>query len=182
MGKTITEKIFSRVTGKDVIAGDIVFPEPEIITVHDWYVVNFDAALEELGINKLYDPDKLIISTDHEPIAVSLQAAERQKKVREIVKKYGIKNFFDTGRGGHGHVFPVEMGLIKPGMFVEAYDVHVTNFGSVGALAIPVLIEITEVLACGSVWLKTPETVRVNLNGKMSLGTTIRDIAQKIIN
>ena len=90
-----------------------------------------------MGINKLYDPDKLIISTDHEPIAVSLQAAERQKKVREIVKKYGIKNFFDTGRGGHGHVFPVEMGLIKPGMFVEAYDVHVTNFGSVGALAIP---------------------------------------------
>ena len=88
MGKTITEKIFSRVTGKDVIAGDIVFPEPEIITVHDWYVVNFDSALEELGISKLYDPDKLIISTDHEPIAVSLQAAERQKKVRQIVKKF----------------------------------------------------------------------------------------------
>lgn len=181
MGKTITEKILSRVTGSDVSAGDIIYPEPELLTVHDWYVVNFDKALQELGVDRLYDPDKLVISTDHEPVAVSPQAAERQKLVREIVKKYGIKNFYDTGRGGHGHVFPVEMGYVKPGMFVEAYDVHVTNFGAVGALAIPVLIEITEVLACGSVWLRTPDTVRVNLTGALLPGTGIRDVAQKLI-
>jgi 3-isopropylmalate/(R)-2-methylmalate dehydratase large subunit len=181
VGKTITEKILSRVTGSDVSAGDIIYPEPELLTVHDWYVVNFDKALQELGVDRLYDPDKLVISTDHEPVAVSPQAAERQKQVREIVKKYGIKNFYDTGRGGHGHVFPVEMGYVKPGMFVEAYDVHVTNFGAVGALAIPVLIEITEVLACGSVWLRTPDTVRVNLTGALVPGTGIRDVAQKLI-
>jgi homoaconitase/3-isopropylmalate dehydratase large subunit len=181
VGKTITEKILSRVTGSDVSAGDIIYPEPELLTVHDWYVVNFDTALQELGVERLFDPDKLIISTDHEPVAVSPQAAERQKKVREIVKKYGIKNFFDTGRGGHGHVFPVEMGFVKPGMFIEAYDVHVTNFGAVGALAIPVLIEITEVLACGSVWLRTPDTVRVNLTGALAPGTGLRDVAQKLI-
>ena len=181
MGKTITEKILSRVTGGDVSAGDIVYPEPELVTIHDWYVVNFDKALEELGVDRLYDPDRLIICTDHEPVAVSPQATERQKKVREIVRKYGIRHFYDAGRGGHGHVFPVEMGFVKPGMFVEAYDVHVTNFGAVGALAIPLLIEITEVLACGSVWLRTPETVRVNLTGELSPGTGIRDVAQKLI-
>ena len=181
MGKTITEKILSRVTGSDVLAGDIVYPEPELLTVHDWYVVNFDRALEELGVDRLYDPDKVIICTDHEPVAVSPQAVERQKKVREIVKKYGIGNFFDAGRGGHGHVFPVEMGFVKPGMFIEGYDVHVTNFGSVGALAVPVLIEIAEVLACGSVWLRTPETVRVNLTGSLQPGTGVRDVAQKLI-
>ena len=181
MGKTITEKVLSRVTGRDVSAGEIIYPEPELITVHDWYVVNFDKALKELGVEKLYDPDKLIISTDHEPVAVSPQASARQKQVREIVKKYGIKHFYDSGRGGHGHIFPVEMGYVKPGMFVEAYDVHVTNFGAVGALAIPVLIEITEVLACGSVWLQVPETVRVNLTGSLIPGTNMRDVAQKLI-
>ena len=181
MGKTITEKILSRVTGDDVSAGDIVYPEPELITIHDWYVVNFDRALAELGVERLYDPDKVLICTDHEPVAVSPAATERQKKVREIVAKYGIKHFFDAGRGGHGHVFPVEMGFVKPGMFVEAYDVHVTNFGAVGALAIPMLIEITEVLACGSVWLRTPETVRVDLTGELSPGTGIRDVAQRLI-
>ena len=181
MGKTITEKILSRVTGADVSAGDIVYPEPELITIHDWYVVNFDRALAELGVDRLFDADKVLICTDHEPVAVSPQATERQKKVREIVAKYGITHFFDAGRGGHGHVFPVEMGFVRPGMFVEAYDVHVTNFGAVGALAIPLLIEITEVLACGSAWLRTPETVRVDLTGKLSPGTGIRDVAQKLI-
>ncbi len=181
MGKTITEKILSRVTGDDVSAGDIVYPEPELITIHDWYVVNFDRALAELGVERLYDPDKVLICTDHEPVAVSPAATERQKKVREIVAKYGIKHFFDAGRGGHGHVFPVEIGFVRPGMFVEAYDVHVTNFGAVGALAIPMLIEITEVLACGSVWLRTPETVRVDLTGELSPGTGIRDVAQRLI-
>ena len=181
MAKTITEKILSRVTGEDVSAGRIIFPEPELLTVHDWYVVNFDRALEELGVDRLHDPDRLLICTDHEPVAVSPQAVARQKKVREIVRKYGIRNFFDTGRGGHGHVFPVEMGFVRPGMFIEAYDVHVTNFGAVGALAIPVLIEIAEVLACGSVWLRTPETVRVNLTGRLAPGTGIRDVAQKLI-
>ncbi len=181
MGKTITEKILSRVTGGDVSAGDIVYPEPELVTVHDWYVVNFDRALAELGVHRLHDPDKVLICTDHEPVAVSPAATERQKKVREIVAKYGIRHFFDAGRGGHGHVFPVEMGFVTPGMFVEAYDVHVTNFGAVGALAIPLLIEITEVLACGSVWLRTPGTVRVNLTGKLSPGAGIRDVAQRLI-
>ena len=181
MGKTITEKVLSRVTGDDVSAGDIVYPEPELVTIHDWYVVNFDRALAELGVDRLYDPDKVLICTDHEPVAVSPQATERQKKVREIVAKYGIRHFFDAGRGGHGHVFPVEMGFVRPGMFVEAYDVHVTNFGAVGALAIPMLIEITEVLACGSVWLRTPETVRVDLTGELSPGTGIRDVAQRLI-
>ena len=64
MGKTITEKVLSRVTGSDVAAGDIIYPEPELLTIHDWYVVNFDTALQELGVDRLYDADKLIICTD----------------------------------------------------------------------------------------------------------------------
>jgi 3-isopropylmalate/(R)-2-methylmalate dehydratase large subunit len=181
MGQTITEKILSRVEGRSVSAGEIIHPVPELVTCHDWYVVNFDRALEEFGVDKLFDPDRVLISTDHEPVAVTPQSAERQKKAREIVAKYGIKHFYDVGRGGLGHIFPVEIGLIKPGMFVEAYDTHVTNYGAVGALGIALVVEISEVLALGSVWLRVPETVRVNLRGALQPGTGMRDIAQKLI-
>jgi 3-isopropylmalate/(R)-2-methylmalate dehydratase large subunit len=180
-GQTITEKILSRAAGKPVREGDIIAPEPDLITTHDWYVVNFADVLDKLGVEKLYAPEKLLISTDHEPVATTPMAAMRQRRVREIVQKYGIKHFYDVGRGGHGHVFPMEMGYIKPGMFVEAYDIHVTNYGALGCLAIPLVTEITEVLACGSVWLKVPHTVRVNLRGKLPPGTTMRDAAQKMI-
>jgi len=181
MGQTITEKILSRVIGQKVSVGDIVHPVPELMTVHDWYVANFDKALQEFGVTKLFDPDRVLISTDHEPLAVTPQSSERQKRVREIVEKYGIKQFYDVGRGGLGHIFPIEQGIVRPGMFVEAYDVHVTNFGAVGVLAIPLVVEISEALALGSVWLRVPETVRVEVSGQLASGTSIRDVAQKLI-
>ncbi|MET0164854.1 MAG: aconitase/3-isopropylmalate dehydratase large subunit family protein [Vicinamibacterales bacterium] len=181
MGQTITEKILSRVIGRKVSVGDIVHPVPELMTVHDWYVANFDKALQEFGVTKLFDPGRVLISTDHEPLAVTPQSSERQKRVREIVEKYGIKQFYDVGRGGLGHIFPIEEGIVRPGMFVEAYDVHVTNFGAVGVLAIPLVVEISEALALGSVWLRVPETVRVNASGRLASGTSIRDVAQKLI-
>jgi 3-isopropylmalate/(R)-2-methylmalate dehydratase large subunit len=181
MGQTISEKILSRIEGRPVSAGAIIHPVPELITCHDWYVVNFDRALEEFGVKRLFDPDQVLISTDHEPVAVTPQSSERQKKVREIVAKYGIKHFYDVGRGGLGHIFPIEMGFIKPGMFIEAYDTHVTNYGAVGALGIALVVEISEVLALGSVWLRVPETVRVNLRGALQPGTSMRDIAQKLV-
>lgn len=180
-GMTITEKILSRASGRAVREGEIVAPEPDLVTTHDWYVVNFADVLDKLGVHKLYAPEKVLISTDHEPVATTPMAAMRQRRVREIVRKYGIKHFYDVGRGGHGHVFPMEMGYIKPGMFVEAYDIHVTNYGALGCLAVPLVTEITEVLACGSVWLRVPHTVRVNLLGRLPAGSTMRDAAQKLI-
>ena len=45
MAQTATEKILSRVLGAPAAAGEIVYPEPELITVHDWYVANVAAAL-----------------------------------------------------------------------------------------------------------------------------------------
>lgn len=180
-GLTITEKILGRVEGRTVRAGEIIYPRPDLVTVHDWYVVNFDRALQDAGVTSLFDADRVLISTDHEPLAVTPQASERQKRVREIVAKYGIRQFYDVGRGGLGHVFPVEMGIVRPGMFVLAYDVHVTNFGAVGVLGIPLVVEISEVLALGSVWIRVPETIRVNLRGRLPAGCSIRDAAQKLI-
>lgn len=181
MGNTIAEKILSRVAGCAVHVGDIIYPEPDLITIHDWYFRNAGRALDNLGVSELFAPDKVLVSTDHEPLAVSLDAAVRQREVRQLAKKYGVAHFFDVGRGGHGHIFPMEQGLVRPGMFVLAYDTHVTNYGAVGALGVALVTEISEVLACGSAWIRVPETVRVLLNGTLSKGVTIRDVAQTIL-
>ena len=50
-----------------------------------------------------------------------------------------------------------------------------------GCLGIPLVTEISEVLACGSAWLRVPETIRVNLTGSLTPGVTMRDIAQRLI-
>jgi 3-isopropylmalate/(R)-2-methylmalate dehydratase large subunit len=181
VGQTLTEKILSRAMGRSVRAGEVIYPEPDVVTVHDYYVVNFDRALQDLGVDRLYAPDKVVICVDHEPMAVSVVGAQRQKDIRAIVTKYGIKHFYDVGRGGHGHIFPMESGLVLPGQFALGYDLHIANFGAVGALGICMINEISEVLACGSVWLSVPETVRVNLTGRLAAGVSARDLAQRVV-
>jgi 3-isopropylmalate/(R)-2-methylmalate dehydratase large subunit len=179
-GQTITEKILSRICGRRVSAGEVVMPEAELITVHDWYTVNAFRTLDDFGVTRLHDASRVLLVTDHEPLAVSPQAFARQHAVRGIAQRFGVAHR-DAGRGGLGHVFPVEEGLVTPGMFIFAYDPHVTNYGAIGALGVAVLTEIPEVLACGSVWLPVPETLRVDITGALPFGVFARDAAQKLI-
>jgi 3-isopropylmalate/(R)-2-methylmalate dehydratase large subunit len=180
-GRTLSEKILSRAAGRDVRAGEIVFPEPDLIPVHDWYAANVGRILAQFGIEELWKPERTMFVTDHEPIALSPEAAARQKEVRALAARLKVGHFYDVGRGGHGHVFPVEEGLVKPGMFVLAYDTHVPNYGAIGALGFPMINEIVEVLALGSVWIKVPQTVRIELTGALPRGVFIRDFAQWLI-
>jgi 3-isopropylmalate/(R)-2-methylmalate dehydratase large subunit len=179
--QTTTEKILSRAAGRTVRAGDIIEPHPDLVVIHDWYAATVGATLDRFGVHQVVSSEKIIFVTDHEPLAVTPDAAMRQRKVREYAKKYGVGRFFDVGRGGHGHVFPVEMGLVHPGMYVAAYDTHVPNYGAIGALGIPFLTEIADVLAFGSVWLKVPRTLHVRLVGQLNSWVSARDFAQKLI-
>jgi 3-isopropylmalate/(R)-2-methylmalate dehydratase large subunit len=179
-GQTIAEKILSRICGRRVAAGEIVMPEAELVTVHDWYTVNAFRTLDEFGVTTLHDASRVLLVTDHEPLAVSPQAFARQQAVRGIARRFGVAHR-DAGRGGLGHVFPIEEGIVVPGMFVLAYDPHVTNYGAIGALGVAVLTEVPEVLACGSVWLQVPETLRVDIVGALPFGVFARDAAQKLI-
>ena len=179
--QTMAERILSRVVGRPVMAGDIVTPEADLVTVHDWYTVNAFRTLEAHGVERLHAPDRVLLCTDHEPLAVSPAATARQRAIAGIAERYGIKHHYPSGRGGLGHVFPVERGIVWPGMFVLAYDTHVTNYGAIGALGIAILTEVAEVLALGSVWVAVPETLRIDLTGALAPGVGARDAAQALI-
>lgn len=181
MGQTTSEKILSRVLGRTVQAGETIYPEGDLVTIHDHYLVNAARSLDDFGVKKLFKPERILFYTDHEPLAVSQATAEKHKRNLELCQSYEIGRYFGPGRGGHGHVFPMEMGLVTPGDFILGYDLHLPNVGAVGALGYVAGPEIAEVFACGSIWIRAPETVRVNLVGKFRRGVTVRDIAQRII-
>ena len=85
--------------------------------------------------------------------------------IRRIAKEWQVGRFFDVGQGGHGHIFPMEEGIVGPGSFLFAYDPHCSTFGAVGALALGVLTDISLVLATGTLSIQVPPTVRVELTG-----------------
>ncbi|MFO0253153.1 MAG: aconitase family protein, partial [Betaproteobacteria bacterium] len=78
--------------------------------------------------------------------------------------------------GGHGHIFPMESGLLLPGMFYFDNDRHATNAGAIGAFGFRIGTEITRVLATGTNWVMVPKTVRLTLKGRLQPGVYARDV------
>jgi homoaconitase/3-isopropylmalate dehydratase large subunit len=65
-------------------------------------------------------------------------------------------------------------------MFLFSYDMHCTNFGAVGALALRCGSEITTVLATGTLWTMVPRVVRVRLAGSLPSGVMARDVGFRL--
>ena len=174
---TATQKILARACQRQHVApGEVIYPEPEWVIVHDGFVETAYKELHSLGYGSIAHPERVMFVTDHEVSYGSQRAVERGRNIRQIAKAWHVGQVYDAGRGGHGHIFPMEQGLVRPGMFLFAYDMHCTNFGAVGALAMAAGTEVTAVLATGSLWTRVPETVRIDLQGRLPRGSHARDV------
>ncbi|BEU28476.1 aconitase family protein [Paraburkholderia sp. 22B1P] len=174
---TFAEKMFAKATGKNVVqAGDIVYPDPELIIIHDAYLEAAYRELQKLGYKRVTRPERLMAVTDHEVVYATQKSLERGRANRRIVRDWRVGRFFDAGQGGHGHIFPMEMGIVRPGMFIAAYDMHCSNFGAVGAYALATGPDITVMLATGTMWVEVPETIFVELKGNLAPGVHARDV------
>jgi len=181
MSMTAVEKILARASGvTSVNAGEIVYPKPGIVVLHDYLVPPCKKELDALGIDRLFDPNRVIIVTDHAVLYSSRQDAEFGKIIRRAVADWGIKHFYDVGQGGHGHIFLAERGIIRPGMFLFDNDRHCTNHGAYGAFALRTGAEITRVLATGTLWTMVPKTIRIKLTGTLQPGVFARDIGLRM--
>src|SRR3954471_2698498 len=181
MGMTAVEKTLAIKSGvASVKPGDVVCPQPDFIMIHDGVVMGAKRELDALGIGRLAAPDKVIMVTDHDVIYGSARAAERGAFNREAARSWGVTQFFDVGRGGHGHVFPMETGMLLPGMFYFDNDRHSTNAGAIGAFGFRMGMEISRVLATGTNWVTVPKSVRLTLKGRLAPGVYGRDLGLHI--
>ncbi|WP_158219243.1 MULTISPECIES: aconitase family protein [unclassified Achromobacter] len=178
---TISEKLLAQASGRErVQPGEIVSPNPELVIVHDGYLETAYEQLKEIGYRSIANPERVMVVTDHNVIQVTPKAIERSRANRRIAAEWKVGQFFDVGRGGHGHIYPMEAGFVKPGMFLFAYDMHCTNFGSIGAFALRAGPDIPVVLATGTIWTIVPETLRVDLVGKYRPGVHPRDLGFRL--
>ena len=175
------EKVLARKCGvASVRPGEIVYPDPDFIMIHDGVVMGAKRELDALGITRLATPHKVMMVTDHDVIYGSARAAERGAFNREAARIWGVTNFYDVGRGGHGHIFPMESGMLLPGMFYFDNDRHATNAGAIGAFGFRMGAEISRVLATGTNWVMVPKSVRLTLRGKLRSGVHARDVGFRI--
>jgi 3-isopropylmalate/(R)-2-methylmalate dehydratase large subunit len=177
MGMTAAEKILARASGaREVRAGDIIYPVPDFVMIHDGVVTGAKQELDALGIDRVFDPNRVLMVTDHDVVYLNDRAVARGAFNRKAAAAWGITQFYDAGRGGHGHIFPTERGLLLPGMFYFDNDRHCTNAGGIGALAIRVGADIGRVLATGTTWTLVPKSTRITIKGRLGRGVYGRDL------
>lgn len=177
MAMNAIEKSLARASSKDSVRpGDVVYPIPDRVLVHDGYIEMFKKQMDELGVAQVANPEKVVFVTDHEVIYLTPRAAARGAAIRAAARALGVGQFFDAGRGGHGHIFPMEKGMVLPGQCIMANDTHCSNFGAIGAIPFSERLHTICVLVTGTVWTVVPNVVHVTLNGRLAKGVYSRDV------
>jgi 3-isopropylmalate/(R)-2-methylmalate dehydratase large subunit len=181
MEKTISEKILGNASGqKHVKSGDFVKSYVNIAMMPDVIAVLAFEAMRKAGALKVWDPNKVVIILDHVAPPTSINGARVHTVIRNFVKEQKIKNFYDVQSGVCHQVLP-EKGHVKPGMVVIGADSHTCTHGAFGAFATGVgSTDMGAILARGKTWLKVPETIKVEVNGKLSKHVYAKDIILKI--
>ena len=182
MGMTFVEKIFAKYSGeKEVIPGQIVTVKPDHLLTHDNTAAIIQKIQPELEKYGVYGTSLSIIVLDHVIPAASEKTATNHKVIREFVKKYGIKHFFDVGCGVC-HQIVVEQGLALPGKLLLGSDSHTCSYGAIGAFSSGIdRTEAASLMLTGETWLKVPHSIKIILNGKLQPGVSAKDVILHII-
>lgn len=181
MGQTIIEKIISRNIGaQSVKPGDIVTVNVDRVMLDDIMIPFIVDKFKEMGFAKLWDPDKVVLIYDH-LVPASQQDDTRHYKIGDaFVEQYGIRNIHRSD--GICHQLMTEAGYVKPGDVVFGTDSHTTTYGCVGAFSTGIgYTEMAAILGTGSLWVKVPETIQIQIDGMLPEGVMSKDIILRII-
>ena len=98
-------------------------------------------------------------------------------------KEFGIELFgMNDKRQGIVHIIGPEQGFTQPGTVIVCGDSHTATHGAFGALAFGIgTSEVEHVLASQTLVQKKAKNFRINVNGKLSVGVTSKDVILQII-
>ena len=180
---TISQKILSRASGYDGMAepGEIVEAEIDYAMSHDGTSVLAIRSFREMGSEKVWDPDRVVVPYDHIVPANNETAADLQREVRNWAREQNISHFFDCGTGVCHQVFP-EQGLALPGTLLVGADSHSCTYGAFGAFGTGVgATDMAEIYSAGRLWFRVPETIGIKVEGRLAPFVSAKDIALQVI-
>jgi homoaconitate hydratase family protein len=180
MPHTFAERIFSCRAGRPVKAGEIVVLSPDRLLSHD-NTASIIGTFAKMGAERLAAPEKAVIVLDHCVPAATEKYAQNHLDIRRFVAAQGIEHFFDVGEGVCHQVF-AEQGFALPGELILGADSHTTTYGAFGAFAAGVgRTEMAALYAVDELWLRCPESVRVDVSGEFGADVYPKDLALYII-
>ena len=188
MPKTLYDKIWEdHMVHQQSDGTELLYVDRHLI-----HEVTSPQAFEGLRINKrkVRRPDLTLAVADH-----NVPTSDRSKGItdeesriqvdtlRNNCKEFSVELFdMNDKRQGIVHIIGPEQGFTQPGTVIVCGDSHTATHGAFGTLAFGIgTSEVEHVLATQTLIQKKSKNFRVNVNGKLPLGVTAKDVILKII-
>jgi 3-isopropylmalate/(R)-2-methylmalate dehydratase large subunit len=101
MGRTITEKILARHSGRDEVRpGEIVMCKVDLAMANDVTAPGAADAFAKMGVDAVWDRSKIALVASHFVPAKDIASASLMSRMRAFALAHDIEHFFEIGRGG----------------------------------------------------------------------------------
>src|SRR4051812_12883003 len=182
MAHTLAEKILlSHCDADDVAPGDLVMVRCDVVLTNDISGPMAFRAMKKMGVEKVFDPAKVVVVPDHFIPAKDARSAELQKLLAEWAAAQGVA-YYGQGRGGIEHTVLVEEGWVVPGSVIAGGDSHTCTYGALGAFGTGLgSTDIAACLATGEFWQAVPGTIQIEFSGEKRQFVTGKDLILGVI-
>jgi 3-isopropylmalate/(R)-2-methylmalate dehydratase large subunit len=165
---TLVEKILAEHSdNKEVTPGEFINVRVDLVMANDITAPIAIREFRRLGVDRVFDPNKVVMVPDHFVPNKDIASAEQAKMMRDFADEQGII-YFELGEMGIEHVLLPEQGLVLPGEVVIGADSHTCTYGALGAFATGMgSTDIAAAMATGDIWMKVPTTIRFIYHGNL---------------
>jgi 3-isopropylmalate/(R)-2-methylmalate dehydratase large subunit len=180
LGYTIAEKILgAHAGGAPAKAGDVIVAGVDFAMMHDARAGNALRMVENLGAGNenaaLPFASRTALVLDHYSPPPNAEAANTHRAMRAFADQHGAV-LYDVGDGICHQVLP-EGGHFTCGDLVVGTDTHSTTYGAFNAFGTGVEgTDVACVMMTGKLWFRVPETLRVELAGRLQPGVWAKDV------
>ena len=180
---TITQKILAAHAGlEEVKAGQLITAKTDIVLSNDITGPVAVREMRKVGINSVFDKDKIALIPDHFSPTKDIKSAEQCKVLRDFAKEHDITHYYEVGKMGVEHCLLPEQGIVGPGDLVIGADSHTCTYGALGAFATGMgSTDIAAAMISGETWLRVPESIKVNVTGQPGPWVSGKDVILKLI-
>lgn len=178
MSMTMTEKIIAKHAGlEQVKPGQLVTAKVDRIMAHDITGPPAFKQLKKYELEEHTKTEKLALVLDHIVPPKDIDSTMNCMAVREFAKEKEIENFYDIGQGGIAHNVLPQEGLVAPGELCIGADSHTCTHGALGCFSTGMgHTDVAAAMALGETWLRIPETIKFQYNGKTGNFITGKDL------
>lgn len=182
MGSTMAEKMLASHAGRArVEAGEMIDVKVDIVMANDITAPLAIKEFRKIGIDRVFDPKRVIFVSSHFTPAKDIQSAQQAKIMRQFAREQEAV-YFEIGRGGIEHVVLPEQGLVVPGQVVVGGDSHTCTYGALGCFATGMgSTDVAAALATGEVWMRVPPTIKFVYHGERPPWVSAKDMILQTI-